>query len=120
MTKNAIQYIKANGKDKAYAEFGNLANTTFHDRDLYVFVYDLHGVARARGVNPKVVGKNLIDMRDGDGKYIIKGFIAVGNSAAGKGWFEYKWPNPASKQIESKAAYVERLDDIIVGSGIYK
>jgi len=38
----------------------------------------------------------------------------------GKGWVEYKWPNPVNSAIESKASYVERVDDMLVGSGIYK
>jgi signal transduction histidine kinase len=120
MTKKAAAYLKANGKDKAFAEFANPANKDFHDRDLYVYVYDMNGVSLAHGANPKMVGKNLLDMRDGDGKYIIKGFIDVANSAAGKGWVEYKWPNPVTKTVDPKAGYVEKVDGLIVGSGIYK
>jgi hypothetical protein len=40
MVKKAIAYLKANGKDKAFAEFSN-PKGQFVDRDLYVTVYDL-------------------------------------------------------------------------------
>lgn len=120
MTQKAIAYIKEHGKDKAFAEFANPANTTFHDRDLYVYVYDMKGVAVAHGVNPKMVGRNLLELRDGEGKYIVKNFIETANGPAGKGWVEYKWPNPVTKQVDLKAGYVERSGDLIVGSGIYK
>ena len=119
MVKKAVAYIKANGKEKAFADFGNPANKDFHDRDLYIFVYDLNGVSLAHGNNPKMVGKNLIDMKDNSGVPIIKGFIDVAN-AKGKGWVDYKWPNPVTKAVESKSSYVEKLDDVIVGCGIYK
>lgn len=119
MVKKAIAYLKENGKEKAFAEFGNPANTTFHDRDLYIFVYDLNGNNVAHGNNPKMVGKNLLEMKDHDGKFIIKGFIDVANSR-GKGWVDYKWPNPVTKAVEQKSGYVEKVDNLIVGSGVYK
>jgi cytochrome c len=120
MTKKAIAFLKAHGQDKAFAEFSNPANASFHQRDLYVYVYDMKGVCLVNGANPKMAGKNLLELRDGDGKYIIKGFIDMANSAAGMGWVEYKWPNPLTKTVDAKAGYVEKFDQLIVGSGIYK
>lgn len=120
MSKRAVALIKASGKDRAFADIANPANTSFHDRDLYVFVYDLNGVCVAHGTNPKMVGKNLRDMRDRDGKYIIRAFIDVATSATGSGWVEYQWPNPTTDAVEPKAGYVERAGDLIVGAGIYK
>jgi cytochrome c len=119
MVKKAIAYMKEAGKDKAFAEFANPANSQFHDRDLYIFVYDLNGNNVAHGNNPKMVGKNLLEMKDNDGKFIIKGFIDVANTK-GKGWVDYKWPNPVTKAVESKSSYVEKVDNLIVGAGIYK
>lgn len=118
MVKKAIDYIKANGKEKAYAEINN-PQGMFRDRDLYVFVYDMKGVAQAHGANPKMLGKNLMELRDANGVFIVKSFIEVGNSK-GHGWVDYQWPNPVSKSIESKSTYIEKHDDVVVGSGIYK
>jgi len=36
------------------------------------------------------------------------------------GWQDYKFRNPTSNQVEPKAMYVERVNDVIVGCGIYK
>lgn len=119
MVKKAITYLKANGKDKAFAEFSNVSNLQFHDRDLYLFVYDMNGINVAHGNNPKMVGKNLLEMKDGDGKPIIRSFIEVANSK-GKGWVDYKWPNPVTKALEPKSSYIEKVDDLIIGCGIYK
>jgi cytochrome c len=120
LVKKAVAYVKANGKEKAFAEFNN-PKGQFVDRNLYIFVYDLKGtnLAIGNGNSAKMVGKDLSDMRDADGTYIIKGFIAIAN-AKGSGWFDYKWPNPVSKTIEAKSSYVEKLDDIMIGCGIYK
>lgn len=120
MVKKAATYLKLHGKEKAFADFADKNNTQFHDRDLYIFVYDFNGVAVAHGNNPKMVGKNLLEMKDNEGTFIIKEFINVAKTK-GKGWIDYKWPNPLTKAIEQKSAYIEKVDgDLIIGSGIYK
>jgi cytochrome c len=120
LVKKAVAYIKANGKEKAVAAI-NDPKGQFVDRDLYIFVYDMKGtnVAIGNGNASKMNGKNLMDLRDADGKYIIKGFIDILNTK-NSGWFDYKWPNPVTKAVEAKSSYVEKVDDLIVGAGIYK
>jgi cytochrome c len=118
LVKKAGDYLKANGKEKAYAEFSNPAGS-FKDRDLYIMVYDLNGVNMAHGANPKMIGKELLDLKDADGVPIIREFIKTAKGS-GKGWVDYKWPNPVTKAIESKSTYVERFGDVLIGCGIYK
>ncbi|RZI41947.1 histidine kinase [Herbaspirillum sp. HC18] len=120
LVKKAVAYIKANGKEKAFEEFNN-AKGQFVDRNLYIFVYDLNGtnLAIGNGNARKMVGKNLLDMRDADGTYLIKKLIEVANTK-GKGWVDYKWPNPVNNSVESKSSYIEKVDDFFVGAGIYK
>ena len=119
MVKKAAALIKSDGKEKAFAAIADPANTSFHDRDLYIYVYDLNGVAVAHGNNPKMVGKPLIGLKDNEGKAMIKEMVDTAKNK-GKGWVDFKWPNPVTKAVESKSGYVERVDDILVGSGIYK
>lgn len=119
MVKKAVALIKSDGKEKAFAAISDPANTTFHDRDLYIYVYDLNGVALAHGNNPKMVGKPLIGLKDNEGKPMIKEMVELAKTK-GSGWVDFKWPNPVTKAVESKAGYVERVDDMLVGSGIYK
>jgi signal transduction histidine kinase len=118
MVKKAVAYIKANGKDKAFAEFSN-PKGKFIDRDLYIFVNDLNGVSLAHGFNPKMIGKSLIDMKDADGKPYVRERIEM-IKAKGKGWQDYKFTNPLTKRIENKTTYNERVDDYIVSCGAYK
>ena len=119
MVKRAVALIKSEGKEKAFTAISDPSNTSFHDRDLYIYVYDLNGVALAHGNNPKMVGKPLIGLKDNEGKPMIKEMVEIAKTK-GSGWVDFKWPNPVTKAVESKAGYVEKVDDMLVGSGIYK
>jgi signal transduction histidine kinase len=70
MVKKAVAYYKKNGKEKSMTEFSKNPGA-FVDRDLYVTVYNLQGDALSH-INPKMVGKNMMDLRDPTGKYHIK------------------------------------------------
>lgn len=118
LVKKAIAYIKTNGRDKAFAEFSN-PNGQFKDRDLYMTVVDLNGQMLAHGANAKLIGKSLIDLKDADGKYFVKEYIELAKTK-GNGWTDFKWPNPVTKAVQQKSLYVEKFDDLVVGSGIYK
>jgi cytochrome c len=118
LVKKAVAFIKANGKDKAFAEFGN-PKGQFTDRDLYIFVYDMTGKCVAHGQNAKMVGKDLSDLTDADNKPFVKERIEIAKSK-GKGWQNYKFSNPKTKKVEDKVAYIEKYEYVIVGSGAYK
>ena len=118
LVKKAVDYMKANGKEKALAEFNN-PKGQFIDRDLYIFVFDMNGKTLAHGTNPKLLDKNLIELKDADGKYFMNEFIEVANTK-GKGWIDYKWTNPVTKALEPKSTYIEKAGDVMIGCGIYK
>ena len=118
MVKKGVAFIKKEGKDKGYAEITNKKGQ-FTDRDLYLVVYGLDGVVRAHGANEKMVAKNLIDLKDVDGKLFVKERTEMGKANA-TFWQDYKFSNPVSKKIEPKQMYCERLDDTVVCGGIYK
>jgi cytochrome c len=118
LVKKAVAYLKENGKDKAIAEFNN-PKGMFVDRDLYIFVIDQAGVTLANGSNAKLIGKNVLDMRDQDNIYFVKKFIELGNTS-GKGWVDYRWVNPLTNKLDMKTTYIEKADNLIIGCGIYK
>ncbi|MFZ8420382.1 cache domain-containing protein, partial [Staphylococcus aureus] len=70
--QKAAAYVKANGKEKAMAEFSD-PKGKFVEGDLYLFVYDLKGVnlAVGNGNANKMVGKNLLNLPDPDGKLFV-------------------------------------------------
>jgi methyl-accepting chemotaxis protein len=118
MVKKAIDSFAANGKEATFAEINSKLGR-FRDRDLYVAVYDLSGRNAAHGANPKLIGKDLIDVQDDDGKYYVRERINIIRTK-GRGWQDYKYLNPVTKDVEQKTMYVEGFDDLIVGCGVYK
>jgi signal transduction histidine kinase len=110
--------IKSAGPEKAYEEFTN--GKSFKDRALYVIVYDLNGKNLAHGANSKLVGKDLIGLKDPDGKLLNKMLVDLAKEK-GKGWSEeFKFRNPVSDKIQKRVVYVERVGETFVGVGIFK
>lgn len=88
--------------------------------DLYVVVYDLNGKCLAHGQNPKfLVGKDLIGMKDPDGKAYVKERVELAKTKS-QFWQDYKFSNPLTKKIEPKSMYMERMGNFLVGCGVYK
>lgn len=118
MVKKAVAYVKANGQAKAAEEFTN--GSSFKDRDLYVSYYDMGGTNIAHGANPKLPGKNLIGLKDPDGKPILQ--MIVDQAKKGKGWTDtYKFRDPLTEKLADKVIYVERVDDsTLIAVGVYK
>ncbi|HYF57394.1 MAG TPA: cache domain-containing protein [Burkholderiaceae bacterium] len=117
MVAKAVAYIKTHGADKAYTEFTNGA--AFKDRDLYVIVYDLNGRNLAHGANSKLVGKDLIGLKDPDGKLLNKMLVDLAKEK-GRGWSEeFKFRNPTTDSLQRRTVYVERLGETFVGTGVF-
>jgi cytochrome c len=120
MVKRVEEMFKQEGADATFKAVSDPSTKAFHDRDLYAFVYDLSGICVAHGSRPVLIGKNLVDIKDQDGKYLIREMIKIATTS-GNGWVDYKWPNPQTNKIEDKSSYVEKLGDkYFVGVGVYR
>ncbi len=117
MVKNAVNLIKTQGPEKAYAEFNN--GGQYAKGELYVMVRTLDGLVLAHATNPKLVGKNLIDEQDVDGKYFSRDLGELGRKQASF-WYDFKFVNPESKKIQTKDMYCESLNQTIVCTGVYR
>ncbi|HEX7645825.1 MAG TPA: cache domain-containing protein [Noviherbaspirillum sp.] len=115
LVHKVIAYIKANGKEKAFAAVNN---GQFHDRDLYVTINSPENLNYAHGANPRMIGKDLSDIKDVDGKYYMRERREMLKTKS-SGWHDYKFVNPMTKQIEKKSMYFERYEDVVVGCGVY-
>ena len=122
LVKKAVAYAKENGMDKLIDQT-NQGDGRFHvgsGSQLYIFIYDQAGVCKAIGYNTATfVGKNRIDIKDPDGKFFLREIINTAK-AKGHGWVDYKYPNPTSNKIEQKTSYLEMVDGLVIGAGIYK
>jgi len=117
LVKKAVAFYKANGLEKALDEFSN-PKGQFKDGEVYIFAYDLTGTMLAHP-NPALIGHNLTDVPDADGKFFRKEFVTVATTK-GSGWVDYKYQNPKTKLMEHKTTYVEKVEDIIICCGIFK
>ena len=118
MVKKGVAFLKAGGTEKGYPEITSKTGP-FHLHDLYLVVYRLDGTVLAHGANEKMVGKNLIGLKDVDGKAFVQERVELGKTQT-TFWQDYKFTNPETKKIEPKSMYCERLDDTVVCGGIYK
>ena len=114
LAEKAAEYLKANGPEKSFPVF-QAKDGGFQDRDLYVTVADSKGVMLANGAMPALIGKNLIDLKDVEGKPFEREIVAIKDAA----WVEFKWRNPVSNAVELKRTYQIRVGDLIVGVGAY-
>ena len=117
LVAKAREYIRKNGREKAFAEI-NKRDGMFVDRDMYIYVYDKNLKNLAHGGNSKLIGKDLKDLRDPDGKFVNQGLLEAAQK--GGGTYVFKFYNPASGKIEEKIGYAEMEGDVMVGSGVYK
>lgn len=117
LVHKAREYIHKHGREKAFAEIDK-RDGPFVDRDMYVYVYDKNLKNLAHGGNARLIGKDLADLRDPDGKFVNRGLLDVAQK--GGGTYTFKFYNPASGKIEEKIGYAEMEGDLMVGSGVYK
>ena len=118
LVKQAAAFVKYQGKGKALAEISK-PKGTFDKGELYVFAYDLQGVMVAHPKNPTLIGKNLIDVPDSDGKLFRKEIVEKAR-LKGSGWVDYLYLNPETNEVEHKTTYLLKVGDIILCCGAYK
>ena len=118
MVKKGVMSIKAGPRDKVLAEMTD-PKGAWVDRELYLTVYRMDGTALAHGANAKFVGKNMIDLRDGNGKEHIRERMEIAKTKS-VFWQDFTFVNPVNKKIEPKQMYCEKADELIVCGGIYK
>jgi cytochrome c len=118
LVKQAAAYVKYQGKGKALAEISK-PRGMFDRGETYVFAYDLQGVMVAHPKNPALIGKNLIDVPNSDGKFFRKEIVEKAKSK-GSGWVDYVYLNPETNEQEHKTTYLLKVGDIILCCGVYR
>lgn len=115
MAIRAAEYLKAQGPEKAFAAFSKKGGE-FHDRDLYVFVTHASGELVAHGARQDMIGTNVLDLKDTDGKPFVREYLAIED----RGWVEYKWEHPLTGAVRNKKSYIVRVGEYAVGVGAYQ
>ncbi len=118
MVISAVSLITTKGLDAGIKALSD-SSGQFVKGELYVFAYDTSGTMVAHPKNPKLIGKNLINIPDVDGKLFRKDIIQVA-LIKNTGWVDYKYKNPTNGKIENKTTYVALAGTLVVCCGIYK
>ncbi|MBI9075350.1 MAG: cache domain-containing protein [Desulfatibacillum sp.] len=120
MCQNAATLMTEQGVDEALKQIGD-PNGPFVWKGTYVFTIDMEqATVSAHPINPKLVGKSLMGMKDTNGKMFFAEFINVARNQ-GEGWVDYMWPKPGEKTPSPKTSYVLRVPgtNYVMLAGIY-
>jgi len=117
LVQRALQFRQQVGRD------GFLRGLTdpqqgFHDRDMYVFALDRGGAYVAFGGNPAKVGTRVQDIPGIDGQGLLESIVSQASHEPG--WVEYDITNPATGTVQTKMSYVQQVDEVFIGCGVYK
>lgn len=117
-----IQPLYDSGRDDAEvkAEAARLLNSIdYGGSDGYFFAYDYQGRCIVLPPQPELVGQNLWEVRDRDGRPVVQSLIA--RAREGQGFFRYVWNKPSMREVAPKLGYVVGLPrwQWMVGTGLY-
>jgi len=124
LVEDAAALIERNG-DQAFKDFAQKDSKWLND-DYYIFVYALDGTCLFHPITPELVGQNVIDLKDMNGKPIIRLITDVGRKPEkdASGWVFYLWENQTQITPNWKSAYVRKVitpngQTYVVGSGSF-
>ncbi|PLY48522.1 cache type 2 domain-containing protein [Janthinobacterium sp. ROICE36] len=119
MAERGAAFMKAHGKEEMMKKI-TAKDPDFVQGSLYVDMRDIKtGIVLAHPINPSIVGKDLTDVPDANGKKYRREIIELAQKQ-GKGWVNYQYKNPTSGKIEPKTTYILRVNDVVLEAGIYK
>ncbi|HIQ51640.1 MAG TPA: methyl-accepting chemotaxis protein, partial [Nautiliaceae bacterium] len=107
-------------ENKLKKEALNKISKIRYGKDGYVFVIDKNGKMLMHPVKPSLIGKNLLNAKDPDGKYFIKEMVKVATTK-GEGVVQYKWSKPGYDEPQDKTSYVQFFKPWgwVIGTGFY-
>jgi signal transduction histidine kinase len=122
---NAAAALMAQKGEAAFDEF-QVSGSRWRYGEYYLFVYAVDGTCVFHPEEPTFVGKNLIDLRDTDGRPVISDITRVARRPEpdASGWVFYMWENRRQLAPTWKAAFIRKVvtpDNKVyaIGSGIF-
>ncbi|MFS2018863.1 MULTISPECIES: cache domain-containing protein [unclassified Massilia] len=119
MAERGASMVKAKGKEEVMKRI-TAKDPEFVQGSLYIDMRDVKtGIVLAHPYNPSIVGKDLTDVPDANGKKYRREIIELA-AAKGKGWVDYQYKNPTTGKIEPKTTYILLVDGVVLEAGLYK
>jgi signal transduction histidine kinase len=123
VVNDASELVRTKG-EAAFADF-RISGSRWRQGETYIFVLDPKGNMLVHP-DPALEGKNDLDLKDINGKPIIRGLIGAATTFPNKpeGWYHYQWPVPGGILPRWKSTYVRLVTapsgkSYVLGSGIY-
>ena len=123
LVKDGAALVRAKG-EPAFNDF-RVPGSRWRQGETYIFALDLEGNMLVHA-DPALEGKNQMDLKDVNGKPIIRGLIQAATSIPDKpeGWYHYEWPVPGGLLPRWKSSFVQLIKapsgkSYIIGSGMY-
>jgi hypothetical protein len=123
LVKDAADLLRVKG-EASFADF-RVPGSRWRQEETYIFVLDSEGNMRVHP-DPTMQEKNELDLKDINGKPIIRGLLGAATTFASKpeGWYHYQWPVPGGLLPRWKSTYVRHVAApsgvrYVVGSGMY-
>lgn len=88
----AADFARENGRDKALAAFSDRKGR-FVSGNVHVFAVSYNGTLLADPMEPEMVGKNIMEMRDSFGTPFVQNFAET--ARYGRGYVSYTYPDPS-------------------------
>ena len=124
LVEDAAGLIETKG-DEAFKEFAK-KDSKWLNADYYLFAYTIDGTTVFHPIRPDLVGQNVMDLTDMNGKQIIREITNIGRQPASdaSGWVFYLWEDRTQLTPTWKAAYIRKVvtpdhKTYVVGSGSY-
>jgi signal transduction histidine kinase len=120
MLDNAVSALKAN-EATALVDFNDKNNAKFHDRDLYVFCYNMTDGTFTAHVNQAMMGKDVRTIKVGDDPLGQRIFDTINKSSGGSVvTVDYNFPKPGTTEPVPKQSFVTKVGNEGCGVGYYK
>ena len=123
LVNDAADFVRARG-EAAFTELG-ASGSRWRQDDSYIFILDPRGNMLVHP-DPALEGMNTIDLKDVNGKPIVRGLIDAVTAFPDKheAWYHYEWRAPTGLLPRWKSSYVRLVTapsgkQYVVGAGMY-
>ncbi len=109
-------------RDEAVARMERVVSTLRYRDEIgenYVFLCSMDGVLLAHPFDRARIGKNLMELRDADGVYLMRELVAA--AASGGGFASYRYEYPLSIEVGRKLSYAKPIPgmNLFAATGLY-
>lgn len=105
--------------EAAQAQVAQILSAMIYGDEGFFFVYDYNGNNLVSPRQTELINGNWIDLRDSEGKPVVREFIAT--ARAGAGYVEHLWPKPSTGEEARMITYVTSFPSWrwAVGTGVF-